>query len=52
MIDSTFLLAQAAKLQTLAEEADDGPLRTALEDLIVWYERAASEIRDIPRDRR
>jgi hypothetical protein len=50
VIDSTFLLAQAAKLQTLAEEAEDGPLRTALLHLVVWYERAASEIRETPRE--
>jgi hypothetical protein len=44
LIDSPSLRAQAGRLRHLAAESEDGPLRTALLQIVAWYEKAAIEI--------
>ena len=44
LIDSPGLRAQAGKLRNLAAESEEGPLRTALLQIVAWYEKAAQEI--------
>lgn len=44
LIDLPGLRAQAGRLRDLAAESEDGPLRTALLQIVAWYEKAAQEI--------
>ena len=46
LIDSPGLRAQADRLRDLAAEAEEGPLRTALMQIVAWYEKTAAEIEE------
>ena len=45
-IDSPGLRAQADKLRDLAAESQEGPLRTALMQIVAWYEKTAAQIEE------
>ena len=44
LFDSPGLRAQAGRLRDLAADSQEGPLRTALLQIVAWYEKAAQEI--------
>ena len=44
LFDSPGLRAQAGRLRELAAESEEGLLRTALLQIVAWYEKAAQDL--------